>query len=104
MAVTPVTSGVPQIWSGASAPMPPAKKMQDLYNNIDQGSSGSIDKAQFNWAFDNLKPPLGFKKLGADAIWNKIDPTGTGSVSQSNFVSGMTDLVSQIRNGASSNA
>ncbi len=98
MAIYPVSAGSPQVMSSASMPMPPQKKMESIYHRIDTSNAGSISQTQFSSAFENLNPPYGFQKLGADAIWSQLDPNNTGSVSHGNFVSSMTDIVSQIRN------
>lgn len=89
--------GGPQAMSGASAPMPPSQKMSNLFDQIDTSGSGTITKAQFEQAFQSLNPPKGFQQAGADAVWAKLDPNGTGSVNKQNFVSGMTAQMSQMR-------
>jgi len=97
MNVTPYSgSGV---WSGASAPMPPTQKFSNLFSAIDTSGSGSITKSQFETAFAQLNPPGAFKAAGADAIWSKLDPNGTGSVNQQDFVSTMTSTMKQLHGG-----
>ncbi|MFI5336309.1 MAG: EF-hand domain-containing protein [Opitutales bacterium] len=91
------TSGASQIWSGASAPMSPATKMSNLFDQIDTSGSGTITKSQFEQAFQTLNPPGSFKAAGADAVWSKLDPNGTGSVSKQDFVNGMTTMMKQLR-------
>jgi hypothetical protein len=44
-----------------------------------------------------MNPPKGVQAAGADAIWAKLDPNGTGSVSKQDFVSGMTAQMSALR-------
>ncbi len=83
--------------SGASPRMPPQQKMSNLFSNIDTSNSGSIDQSQFDQAFQSLNPPAAFKNAGADAIWKKLDPNGTGQVSQADFVSTMKDLMVKLR-------
>lgn len=90
-------AGTPQAMTGASMRMPPAQKMANLFAQIDTGNSGSITKAQFDQAFGTLNPPSGFKSMGADAVFAKLDPNGTGSVSKQDFVNGMIQMMSQIR-------
>ncbi len=85
------------VTSGASAPSSPAQKMSDLFDQIDTSGSGSITKAQFEQAFQQLNPPPSFQAAGADTIWNKLDPNGTGSVSKQDFVGTMSGLMKQLR-------
>jgi len=87
----------PQAMTGASMHMPPAQKMFDLFSQIDASGSGSITKAQFELAFNTLNPPAGFKSMGADAVFAKLDPNGTGAVSKQDFKNGMLQMMSQIR-------
>ena len=70
--------------------------MTNLFQTIDTAETGSISKQQFNQAFASLNPPGRFQSVGASAIFKQLDPQGTGSVSQSNFVSGMTALISSL--------
>ena len=86
-----------QVWSGASVRMPPAQKMSNLFDKIDTSWSGTITKAQFEQAFQTMNPPAGIKAMGADAVFAKLDPNGTGSVSKQDFVSGMKSLMSEMR-------
>lgn len=87
----------PQAMTGASMRMPPSQKMSTLFSQIDTTGSGSISKSQFEQAFSSLNPPAGFKAMGADAVFAKLDTNGTGSVSKQDFVSGMTSMMSAIR-------
>lgn len=86
-----------QVWSGASARMPASQKMSSLFDQIDTSGSGSITQSQFQQAFQTLNPPKDFKAAGADAVWSQLDPNNTGSVSQQDFVSGMTAIMRQLR-------
>jgi hypothetical protein len=95
--VAAIGGGAPQVWSGASMRTPPTQKMSNLFDRIDTGNSGSITKAQFEQAFQTMNPPKGFQKMGADALWAKLDPSNSGSVSKDNFTSTMTDVMAQIR-------
>ncbi len=82
MSIAGVGSGLTaQVVSGASMRMPPAQKMSQLFQQIDANNTGSITKAQFTSAFQSQNPPAGIKALGADAIFSRLDPNGTGSVS-----------------------
>jgi Ca2+-binding EF-hand superfamily protein len=94
MTIPPISgTAQPQMVSGASMRMPPNQKMSNLFSNIDTSNSGSINQAQFNQAFQTLNPPAAFKNQGASAIWNSLDPNGTGSVSKQNFVDTMKQLM-----------
>ncbi len=77
--------------------MSPSTKMSNLFDQIDTTGSGTITKAQFEQAFQKLNPPGSFQAAGADAVWSKLDPNGTGSVSKQDFVNGMTTLMKQLR-------
>ena len=84
--------------SGASgAGASPRQKMSNLFDAIDGSGSGSIDKAQFNQAFATRNPPAVFRAAGAQAIWSRLDPNGTGSVSRDSFVSVMSQLMASLR-------
>jgi len=91
------TTSAAQIWSGASAPMSPDQKMTNLFDQIDTSGSGSISQSQFDQAFQQLNPPASFQAAGADAVWSKLDPTGSGTVSKQDFVKGMTEMMKQLR-------
>lgn len=90
-------AAIPEIVSGASTSGPPNQKMSNLFDNIDSGSAGSINQTQFNQAFQTLNPPSVFQAQGSAAIWSALDPNGSGSVSKSDFVNTMTDLMVQLR-------
>ena len=90
----------PQAMTGASARMPPTKKMANLFSKIDASGSGSITKAQFTQAFQTMKPPAGFRAMGADAVFQALSPSASGTVTQQSFVQGMTNLMAQFRAGA----
>ena len=87
----------PQAMTGASAPMPPAQKMGNLFSQIAGAGASSISKAQFTQAFNTLNPPASFKAAGASNVFAALDPNGTGSVSKQDFINGMTHLMSQLR-------
>lgn len=93
-------SGAPHVMSGASSYAPPATKMTNLFNAIDQSGSGSISQAQFNKAFNTLNPPGVFKSAGAGQVFSKLNPSGSGNVSKSDFVQGMTGLMRSLRGGS----
>jgi Ca2+-binding EF-hand superfamily protein len=77
--------------------MPPQTKMSNLYDNIDTSGSGTINQSQFNQAFQTLNPPAVFKAAGAGAVWNALDPSGTGQVPRQDFINGMKNLMVQLR-------
>lgn len=83
--------------SGASYSGPPQQKMSSLFDAIDSSGSGSITQAQFDQAFQSKNPPAVFQNQGADAIYAKLDPGGTGSVSKADFVSTMSQLMASLR-------
>jgi len=95
------TGGAIQAMSGASAGLPPQQKMTLLYDKIDNSGSGSISQDQFNNAFQSMNPPAAFQQQGASAVFAALDPGGTGSVSKSDFVSGMSQLMASLRAGGS---
>ena len=86
-----------QAVSGASPSMPPQTKMSNLYDNIDTSGSGTINQSQFNQAFQTLNPPAVFKAAGEGAVWNALDPSGTGQVPRQDFINGMKNLMVQLR-------
>lgn len=73
------------------------KALTQAFQSIDTSNSGSISKVQFDAAFQNMKMPQALRSMGADALFAKIDPNGTGNVSKQDFISGMKNLVSQAR-------
>jgi hypothetical protein len=90
-------TGMSSMVSGASMSMPPQQKMSNLYSQIDTTGAGSINQSQFNQAFQTMNPPAAFKAAGSTAVWNALDPSGTGQVSRQNFVNGMKNLMVQLR-------
>lgn len=94
------TAQMAQPMTGASGSMsaPPQQKMSDLFAKIDTTQSGSISQSQFSQAFDTMKPPAVFQLAGKSAVWNALDPQGTGQVSKSDLVSTMKSLMVQLRN------
>lgn len=90
--------------TGASAKMPAAPKMANLFDQIDTSGSGVINQAQFTQAFQTMNPAAGFKAMGASQVFAALDPTNSGSVSRPAFVSGMTGLMAQFRSTNSSGA
>lgn len=96
--------GVSSSWAmtGVSAPMPPAKRMSDLFASIDNQNSGSITKPQLADAFRTLSPPANFKAYGLDKTWQALDPNASGSVAKDSFISTMTGLMTSLRGYAAS--
>lgn len=94
-------AAMPQVVSGASGYAPPAAKMSSLFQAIDADHDGAISQSQFNQAFATMNPPASFQALGAGATFGQLDPAGNGSVSKSDFVSGMVKLMRALRNGTS---
>jgi len=97
-----VGSYSPQAMTGASARMPPAQKMASLFSKIDASGAGSITRSQFTQAFQTMKPTAGFRAMGADAVYQALNPGGAGTVSKQNFVQGMTQLMAQFRSSSAS--
>ena len=95
------STGMSSMVSGASMSMPPQQKMSNLYSQIDTNGAGSITQSQFNQAFQTMNPPAAFKNAGSTAVWNALDPSGSGQVSQQNFVNGMKKLMVQLRQDSS---
>ena len=89
----------PLALSGASARMPAAQKMATLFSQIDTSNSGSITQSQFTQAFQTMKPTAGFSAMGASAVFQALDPSGSGTVSWQNFIQGIAQLMTQFRNG-----
>jgi hypothetical protein len=54
-------------------------------------------KSQFMLAFQTMNPTAGFRAMGADAVFKALNPSNTGSISQPDFVNGMTQLMRQLR-------
>ena len=96
-AISSVGMAKPSGVSGASMQKSPSQKMANLFDTMDTNGSGAITKSQLEKAFQTQNPPPGFKAMGADAIFAKLDTNNTGSVSQADFVSGMTSLASGLR-------
>lgn len=90
-------SAMPHAMSGASGRMPPQQKMTNLFNQIDTSGSGTISKAQFEQAFQNLNPPGPFKQAGADTVWQALDPNGSGQVSKQDFITNMKKMMVEFR-------
>jgi Ca2+-binding EF-hand superfamily protein len=86
-------AAMPQAMSGASMRMPPQQKMSNLFQMIDAAGAGSITKAQFEQAFNDMNPPAAFKAIGLDAAFAKLDPAGTGQVSKQDFITGMKAML-----------
>lgn len=97
-------AGSPQLVSGASPYSSPSTKMTNLFQTIDTTNTSSITQQQFNAAFATLNPPGRFQAVGAAAIFKQLDPQGTGSVSKSTFVNGLTKLISSFGKSGSPSA
>ena len=73
------------------------QQLGNLFDSIDTSGSGTITKDQFEQAFSSLKLPPALKNAGADAVWAKLDPNGTGSVSKAYFVKDLPAALQQLR-------
>ena len=100
LSVSATSANMPRIMSGASARMSPNQKMTNLFQTIDSNNSGLITQAQFTQNFQSANPPVAFKNMGADAVFNKLSQNGSNSVSKQDFVAGMTKLMAEVRNQA----
>lgn len=88
---------MPQAMTGASMRMPPAQKMSALFDRIDSGGQGAINKQQLAQAFQQMNPPRPFQQAGLEHVWGQLDQKNSGTVSKQEFVSGMTTLMAQLR-------
>jgi len=101
-----IISGVggisPHLISGAGKKMGANNIIAQMFQSMDSSGAGSISKSQFQSAFDSLNLPSKVKSLGADAIFNRLDPTGTGNVGRQDFITGIKTLYkqSQEQNGS----
>lgn len=90
-------SYAPQAMSGASARMPMAQKMSNVFSDYTTPGSGVLTRSQFATAFGNLNPTAGFKAAGPDAVFSALDPGNTGAVSRQDFINGMKTLAAQFK-------
>jgi Ca2+-binding EF-hand superfamily protein len=70
-----------QGWPGASSTQPGDGLVQNLFSQIDGNGDGTISKSELETAVTKA----GGSKQGADALYAKLDPNGTGSVSAQQF-------------------
>jgi hypothetical protein len=68
-------------------------------NSSNTANANQITLAQFQQAFNSLNLPQQIAQLGPTAIFSALDPNGTGSVSKSEFVSGLTQLRDDLNSG-----
>jgi Ca2+-binding EF-hand superfamily protein len=74
----------------------PAQLSKDLFSKIDTGGDGSISQAEMEKAVTGA----GGTQSSADALFSALDPTSTGGISQSQFLSGFQALAFSPANGA----
>jgi Ca2+-binding EF-hand superfamily protein len=67
---------------GGGAAYSPLQIAQNMFSQIDQNGDGAITQSELEQAVT----AAGGNKAGADALYAKLDPGGTGSVSQQRFV------------------
>ena len=104
LGISSAITAMPRPVSGASgAGAPPQSKMTNLFNSISGGAS-SISQAQFTKAFQSPSTPAPFKAAGASAVWQALDPTGSGQVSKADFVNTMKNLMVSLRQGGGASA
>lgn len=75
------------------------KALTRAFQSIDSANTGSISKAQFESAFQNMKMPPALKAMGADALFAKMDTNGTGNISKQDFINGIKSLAPKTRGG-----
>ena len=67
------------------------KKMQDLFDQVDQDKNGVIDKAEFPALYEELKKAA-VKDLGdMDTVWNELDADGNGNLCFAELVAYVQD-------------
>ena len=86
-----------QSMSSASMATPLYSKLSNTFSAMDAGQTGSVSASQFMNSFSSSNPPAKFAAAGAQAIWNQLDPSGTGSVSRQAFVQGLAKLSASMR-------
>ena len=91
-------SGIQQLMAQQQPPAPPAggpgagggESLSTLFGQL-TGGSGTLTKNELEQAFTSL----GGTTAQADALYAQLDPNDTGSVSESQFVSGMQQVMTQ---------
>lgn len=86
----------PQAMTGASAKAPPFQKMANVFSQVTTPGSGVITKDQFVTAFNTMNPPQAFQNMGANSVFEALDPQGAGAVNRQDFIKGMTSLMRQL--------
>ena len=74
-----------------------ANKLAQDFQKADTNNAGSVSKSQFNSIFSIMRMPARLKSEGADAVYQKLDPKGTGKVSKQDFVNGMMKEMDKLR-------
>ena len=87
----------PQAYSGASARATMTQKMSQVADKIDKNNTGNVTKEQFTAAFQSMPMPIKIKAMGADALFDKVDPDKKGSLSKQDFATRMKDVIFQSR-------
>ncbi len=85
----------PQVNAVGVAQTSNTQRLGNLFQQIDTSGSGQITRAQFNNAFSDLSLPISIKEMGKDAVFGKLDPNGTGTVTKQEFIKGMEPLMTQ---------
>lgn len=65
--------------------------------SISMGGMGGINKQQLAQAFQQMNPPRPFQQAGLEQVWGQLDQKNSGTVSKQEFVTGMTTLMTQLR-------
>jgi len=76
-----------QGWPGAS--QPGGQLAQSLFSQVDGNGDGAISKAELEQAVTGA----GGTKAGADALYAKLDPKNTGSVSEQQFAKSLFEAM-----------
>jgi hypothetical protein len=71
----------------------------DTNDPVNPHNPTSITQTQFGDAFNSLALPPQLRGLGANTVFSLLDPNQTGSVSRSDFVTGLTRLLEDVRSG-----
>jgi len=100
--INQVISGVmfrnaPQAYSGASARATMTQKMSQVADKVDKNNTGNVTREQFTAAFQSMPMPIKIKAMGANALFDKVDPEKKGSLSKQDFATRMKDVILQAR-------
>lgn len=72
----------------------PAKMAENLFDQLDTGSQGYLQKADFESAFDSISSGSGSSDV--DALFTQLDGDSDGKVTKQEFTSAVTQLSEQL--------